>query len=179
MEPFLGEIRMFGGTFAPVGWNLCDGTLLSISEYSGLYSLIGTVWGGNGTTNFAVPDLRGRLPVGQGQGTGLTNRTLGPSGGGVSQVQLTQAQMPAHSHSFYATSSGGTAVNAGGNVLAALTQPASGAVYGYASGTTSATGIMDPHTISYAGASQYHTNLMPYQAVNFIIALTGLYPTRQ
>jgi microcystin-dependent protein len=178
MEPFLGEIRMFAGTFAPVGWNLCDGTLLSISEYNALYSLIGTVWGGNGTSNFAVPDLRGRLPVGQGQGAGLTNRTLG-QGGGASQVQLTQAQMPAHSHTFYATSTGGTTVGAAANVLAAFTQPTGHVVLGYASGTTSATGIMDTHTISYAGASQYHTNLMPYQAVNFIIALNGLYPTRQ
>src|SRR5690348_1959766 len=137
MEPFVGEIRMFAGTFAPVGWNLCDGTLLSISEYSVLYSVIGPVWGGNGTTNFAVPDLRGRLPVGQGQGAGLTNRTLGPAGGGASTVQLAQAQMPAHSHTFYATSTGGTTVSAGGNILAALTQPTSGTVHAYASGTVS------------------------------------------
>lgn len=178
MEPFVGEIRMFAGTYAPVGWNLCNGDLLSISEYNVLYSLIGTVWGGNGTTNFALPDLRGRLPVGQGQGTGLTNRTLGPAGGGVSQVQLTLAQVPPHNHSFYATSSDGTTVSVGGNVLAAFSQPAGHAVYGYASGSASATGTMDPHTISYAGASQYHENLMPYQAVNFIIALNGLYPNR-
>ena len=177
MEPFLGEIRMFAGNFAPVGWNLCDGTLLSVNQYTALYSLIGTVWGGNGSTTFGVPDLRGRLPVGQGQGTGLTNRTLGQSGG-TSTVTLTQAQMPAHNHTFTAVQTDGNTTSVTGALLATLTQPATGVVNRYIPGSTSATLTMATNMVSSAGGNQAHANLMPYQVVNFIIALNGLYPTR-
>ena len=178
-DPYLGEIRPFAGNYAPEGWQLCDGSLLSVSTYQALYSLIGTTYGGNGVTTFGIPDLRGRLPVGQGQGTNLTPRTVGQEGG-TSTVQLTQAQMPVHTHNFQAASAVGTTnVLSSGGVLAQT--PTGVNRYVPPSAVTSSTFIHEMASgaiTSALGGSGAHANVMPYLAIQFIIALVGVYPTR-
>lgn len=177
-ECYVGEIRLFGGTFAPAGWHFCDGSAQSISEYQALYSLIGTTWGGNGTTTFNLPDLRGRVPVGQGNGAGLTPRTLGQTLG-TSAVTITSATFPAHTHAFFASTAAGTATTlVTGSGLAAMPQPASGAVVSYVPSGTGQVDQLYNGSISPQGGSQPHDNLMPYLAVQFIIAMLGIYPTR-
>ena len=171
-EPFLGEIRMFGGSFAPRSWALCDGQLLAISQNSALFSLLGTFYGGDGRTTFALPDLRGRVPMHQGTGPGLTPRQIGRNGGSENET-LTVAQMPAHNHSFQASvdvaDSGYPALQ-----LAANTEPAS--VYNNVPPDTGT--AMDANAVDSTGGSQSHSNLMPFQCVNFIIALFGVFPSR-
>lgn len=174
-ECFVGEIRMFGGNYAPEGWHLCDGTALKVIEYQMLYSLIGTTYGGDGRIDFALPDLRGRLPVGIGQGAGLTNRTLAQSFGSET-ITLTEGQMPSHAHPALASTD-----------LATENKPASDRVVGAtpsgyvaflpASATGNTMRAFDDTTISFIGSSQPHDNMMPTLAINFIIALQGIYPT--
>jgi microcystin-dependent protein len=180
---YLGEVRLFAGNYAPEGWQVCDGSALQINTYQALYSLIGTTYGGNGTTTFNVPDLRGRLPVGQGQGTGLTARTIGQSLG-ASQIQIQPANMPSHSHLFNAVNSGGTSLVVSSGVSLAETktlQGGGGTVAHYvppaaaASTLTMAAGAVTTAT----GGGLTHTNVMPYLALQYIIAVTGLYPQRQ
>jgi microcystin-dependent protein len=181
MDPYVGEIRMFAGTYAPVGWALCDGSLLNVSQYEVLFSLLGTTWGGNGSTNFGLPDLRGRLPVGQGQGAGLTNQILGP-GSGTETVTLTQAMMPAHNHPFNASSAAATATVPGSALTFATANytPAGSytpkAYVPYAAANT--TDTLAAATISQAGQSQAHNDVMPSLVINYIIATTGIYPSR-
>lgn len=178
-ECFVSEIRPFAGNFAPAGWALCDGSLLDISAYETLYTLIGTTYGGNGTTNFALPDLRGRLPVGQGQGSGLTNRTVGQMDG-TSMVQLVAANIPAHSHSFSVSGSNGTSMNATAN--AAVAVPPGPNVNMYVS--PGASPKPTPQSFqggvisTEVGGNQPHDNVMPYVAINYIIALQGIFPNR-
>ena len=170
MEPFLGEIIMFGGNFAPRGWAFCDGQLLPISQNQALFSLLGTIYGGDGRTTFALPDLRGRVSIHQGNGPGLSDYRLG-SKGGAENVTLTAAQIPAHNHAIKAANQGGddsdpTTANGFGsaaNDLYLETAP----------GTTMQNGIM-----SNTGGNQQHTNIQPYLAINFIIALQGTFPSR-
>ncbi len=169
-DPFVGEIRMFAGTFAPLGFAFCDGQLLAVSQNDALFSLLGTFYGGDGRNTFGLPDLRGRIPVHMGQGPGLSNRPIGQKTG-VEQVTLTTNQLPAHSHSPQAVNSPGNA-----------SSPAS-AVFGNASGgnfyTSGApTLAMNAAAVSSTGGNQPHTNFMPYQCINFIIALVGIYPSR-
>ena len=116
-EPFLAEIRTFAGNFEPTGWAFCDGRLLSISQNTALFSLLGTTYGGNGTSNFALPDLRGRAPMNAGNGPGLTPRSLGENGG-AETVTISPAQAPAHGHAFHASSGSGNSADPSGNVLA-------------------------------------------------------------
>jgi microcystin-dependent protein len=174
-EPFIGEIRMFGGNFAPSGWALCNGQLLSISQYSALFSILGTSFGGNGQTTFALPDLRSRVPVQQGQGVGLSPYNIGQQGGS-EQVTLLQTQMPAHNHIVNATSADAAASTASGNLMAT---PTAGRgqnapqIYG-----TGAAVTMGPTMIAPSGGSQPHENIQPYLCVTFIIALEGIYPSR-
>jgi microcystin-dependent protein len=179
VDCYLGEIRLFGGSFAPVGWHYCDGTLLPISNNEALFSLIGTAWGGNGTTNFGLPDLRGRVPIGQGAGGGLTPRTLGQTFG-TSMVTITAATYPTHTHAFGASTVAATATTlATSSGLAALGVPTSGSVVGYVPPTSA--GQVDQFnaaSIVPQGGSQPHENLMPYQALQYIIAMQGIYPTR-
>lgn len=180
MDPYVGEIRMFAGNYAPTGWHFCDGTLLQISTYQALYSLIGTVWGGNGVSTFGLPDLRGRLPVGQGTGTGLTARIVGQTGGS-SAVTLVEANLPAHNHTLNAsTVEGTTASLSNGAGLAQTKTPPSGKLGRYSLPTPAPTKVnLAATSISPAsGGSSPHTNVMPYQAVNYIISLNGMYPTR-
>ena len=170
-DPYIGEIRMFGGNFAPVGWLFCDGSLLSISQYDTLYNLIGTTYGGDGVNNFALPDLRGRLPIHQGQGNGLTNRVIGESAG-AEAVTLLTSQLPTHNHIPVANQGSGGADTPVGNYWSgSATTPQ------FAPGSQSDT-TMNAGTIPPTGANAAHENMQPFLAVSFIIASEGIYPTQ-
>jgi len=174
-EPFIAEIKMFAGNFAPRGYALCDGQLLSISSNDALFSLVGTTYGGDGRTTFGLPDLRGRLPMHQGSGPGLSPRSLGESGG-TETVALTEAQMPNHNHqatvNAYATEGDQAIPDGGVWAKSGIGDP------DYHSGTHDATMKADAVTIGNAGSGQSHANMPPFQAVSFIIALQGIYPSR-
>jgi len=169
-SPFIGQIRMFAGNFAPAGWAFCDGSLLAISEYDALFSLVGTTYGGDGRTTFALPDLRGRVPIHQGAGPGLSSRPIG-SNGGSETVTLTTTQLPGHTHTFLASSAAGSQSDPRGNVLGA-----SPSVDLYIEEAPLA--ALNTAGITNTGGSQPHTNVQPYQCVNFIISLFGIYPSR-
>ena len=173
-EPYIGEIRMFGGNFAPTGWALCDGQLLSIAQNSALFSILGTTFGGNGQTTFALPDLRGRVPMHWGQGPGLTPRTIGESSGSET-VTLLSTQMPAHTHTLNANSGQGDSFTPPGAVPAGAVDSTQQPLNIYSS-TINTT--MNPAAIGAAGGSQPHQNMQPYLCVTFIIALQGIYPSR-
>jgi microcystin-dependent protein len=168
--PFIGEIRMFGGTFAPRGWAFCDGQLIQVQDNEALFSLLGTIYGGDGRTTFALPDLRGRLPIHTGSGPGLTPRTQG-SQGGEENVTVTAQQLPSHPHTAPGTSAGAdTNVPPGGRLPAV----AGSEHYADPSGPL----LMNNQAVMNAGGGQSHNNVMPFQCINFIIALTGLFPSR-
>ncbi|MCG9794194.1 phage tail protein [Flavobacterium algicola] len=171
-EAFLGEIRMFAGTFAPRNWALCDGQLLPISQNTALFSLLGTNYGGDGLTTFALPDLRGRVPMHPGNGPGLTNRIQGKQGGTETNV-LTTAQMPAHTHTVNAIKDDGN-TNVPTNALPANTKLLDKE---YSSSTTN-TVIMNSDMINSTGGGQSVNNMQPYGTVQFIISLTGIFPSR-
>ena len=169
-EPFVGEIRMFAGNFAPRGWAFCDGQLLAVSQNDALFSLLGTIYGGDGRTTFGLPDMRGRIPLHQGQGPGLSSRRLG-SKGGAENVTLTTNQLASHSHDWNANTAPATGSAPQGKVTA---QAAAPRIYRADPQTQS----MASNTIANTGGSQSHTNLMPTLCINFIIALVGIYPSR-
>lgn len=169
-EPFIGEIRMFGGNFAPIGWALCDGTLLPIAQNTALFSILGTTFGGNGVSNFALPDLRGRVPIHAGQGPGLSPYIQGQSSGSES-VTLTVNQIPTHNHLVNADSGDtGASSHPRGLYLAS-----SGANPIYNSNPDS---TMNQNMIQPMGGNQPHSNVQPYLCVSFIIALQGIFPSR-
>jgi len=165
-EPFLGEIKLFPMIYAPKGWALCDGSLLSISQNQALYSLLGTTYGGNGTTTFALPDLRGRTPVFYGQGI-----AIGQSAGEESHT-LSTGEMPAHTHMANASSLAATAKTPAGNTWAV---PANETTNTYQS---AADGVMKGEALGTAGAGLPHSNMQPYAVLNFCIILAGIYPSR-
>jgi len=167
-NPYVGEIRMFGGNFAPAGWAFCNGQELAISEFSTLFNLIGTTYGGNGTTIFALPDLRGRVPIHQGQGGGLSNYVIGEALG-EEQVTPSAAQLPMHRHAFVSTAPA-TLDTPAANVL-------SGSALMYASGTTNNV-TLDASASLAAGGGLPHPNLMPYLCTSFIISLFGIFPSQ-
>ncbi len=171
VETFLGEIRMFAGNFAPTGWAFCQGQLLPIAQNQALFSLLGTTYGGDGRTSFALPDLRGRVPVGFGQGPGLSNKDLGQQFG-TETVTLTTAQMPAHSHTVNAVTSEGNQ-NLPTNSLPANTKTLDKEYSDAASNTTMKSGM-----IGITGSSQPVNISQPSLGVNFIIALQGIFPSR-
>lgn len=171
MEQFIGEIRMFAGNFAPRSWAFCDGQLLPIAQNSALFSILGTTYGGDGRTTFALPDLRGRLPMHPGNGPGLTPRTLGESGG-TETVTLMASQMPAHNHSVGCHSNADQAAPAGN--LPATEVSGAAPIYS----DQPADGTMNPAMIGMAGGSQPHDNMSPFLCVSFIIALEGIFPSR-
>jgi microcystin-dependent protein len=175
--PYVGEIRPFGGNYAPKDWLLCDGSLLQISDYMMLFNLIGTTYGGDGQTSFALPDLRGRTIVGASADLSvngpLTPREVGVSGG-VSEVTLGASQMPSHAHPAVATTTPATSNSPVDNIPAA----ASHGFYLPSSATAPADVRLDQGTIGMAGGSQAHENCMPSVAISYIIAFTGLYPAR-
>ncbi len=163
--PYVGEIRLFAGNFAPVGWALCQGQLLPISENEVLFQLIGTTYGGDGQSTFSLPDLRGRVPLHQGPGFVIGQQ------GGVEQVTLTSAQVPSHNHSLQATAAAASAASGPSGSLLAT---ASVAVYGSGDPLTS----MAAQGLSPAGGSQPHSNMAPYNVLNYIISLFGVFPSQ-
>jgi microcystin-dependent protein len=168
--PYLGEIRMFGGSFPPNGWAFCDGQELPISENDALFALIGTTYGGDGESTFRLPDLQGRAPVHQGTGPGLSTYIIGEKAG-VESVTLTTQQIPNHPHAWLASKGGGTSNTPSNNVTAS---PPVARLY--RAGTP--TDPMSPTIIQPAGGSQPHENMQPYLAINFIISLFGVFPSQ-
>ena len=164
-QPYVGEIRMFAGNFAPAGWMFCEGQLLPISENETLFQLIGTTYGGDGESTFALPDLRGRVPIHQGNGTILAET------GGVEEVTLTVNQIAAHSHPFLASNNPGVASNAQSNDICS-----SPSILLYIEGQSPDTNL-SPSVVSSVGGSQPHTNFQPYLCVDFIISLFGIFPS--
>jgi microcystin-dependent protein len=163
-QPYVGEIRMFGGNFAPAGWMFCEGQLLPISENETLFQLIGTTYGGDGESTFGLPDLRGRIPIHQGNGFILAET------GGVEEVTLTVSQIPAHSHPLLGTTTVANDQFPGPNV------PAQTATFdGYQSSPANVN--MAPQSIGPVGGSQPHTNFQPYLCISFIISLYGIFPS--
>jgi len=170
--PYVGEIRMFAGNFAPAGWAFCDGTTMPISENEVLFNLIGTTYGGDGQTTFNLPDLQSRLPVHMGTGPNGQTFTIGQNGG-VEQVTLTTQQMPVHTHTALASTDVAATTQIQNNVPASIT--AAGTVNGY--GVTTPLTPLDPSTLQNAGGSQPHDNMHPFTCINFIISLFGIFPS--
>jgi len=166
-NPFIGEINMFGGNFAPRGHALCDGQLLAISQNTALFSILGTIYGGDGRTTFGLPEMRGRIPIGTGSGPGLSPRTIGQRSGAES-VTLTTNELPSHTHTMQGSTQTAN-IDIPTNAVPAITADAS-----YKSMGVTAT--MKPTTA--AGSSSPHNNLMPFQCINYIIALVGTFPSR-
>jgi microcystin-dependent protein len=171
--PFLGEIATVPYNFAPRGWALCNGQLLPISQNTALFSLLGTRYGGNGQSNFALPDLNGSLAIGAGQGPGLSDRWVGESAGS-SIVTLTSAEMPSHTHGVNAVAAGGSSGDPSGRVWA---EPRLGRAVRPAYAPT-ADVAMAPDVISMSGGGQPHENMPPYLGLHFVIAMQGVYPAR-
>lgn len=165
-QPYVGEIRMFAGNFAPAGWMFCEGQLLPISENETLFQLIGTTYGGDGQSTFALPDLRGRIPLHQGNGFILAET------GGAEEITLTVSQIPAHSHPLLASSALGSLPNPGNSALAASR---TAGVDLYIEDVPAAN--MAPSSMSATGGSQPHTNFQPYLCIDFIISLFGIFPS--
>ncbi len=170
-EPFIGQIMMVGFNFAPRGWANCDGQLLPISQNTALYSLLGTTYGGDGVNTFALPDLRGRVPVHMGTGLGLTTRKIGQRSG-QEAVVLSAAHMPSHTHSLQAQNDAASVDTPGGNYLAQRGRPD---IYDSDSDKLVQMGAS---AIEATGGSQGHDNMQPYLVLNFVIALIGLFPSR-
>ena len=164
-QPYVGEIRMFAGNFAPAGWMFCEGQLLPISENETLFQLIGTTYGGDGQSTFGLPDLRGRIPIHQGNGFSLAE------GGGAEEITLTVNQIPAHSHPLLASTGPGNLNSPGGNITAE-----SAAVKIYFA--DQATANMSANAVGPVGGSQPHTNFQPYLCINYIISLFGIFPSQ-
>ncbi|MEM6620719.1 MAG: tail fiber protein [Pseudomonadota bacterium] len=172
-EPFIAEIRIFAGNFAPRSWAFCDGQLLPISQNTALFSLIGTTYGGDGRSTTALPNMQGRAPMHPGRGPGLTSRRLGQQGG-VEDVTLTEAQMPSHKHSVQGVQQSqfarGNNLSPLGNLFA---PPQTGNSY-----APPGAAVQMADVLTDTGGSQAHNNMQPYLAMNFIIALVGVYPSR-
>jgi microcystin-dependent protein len=168
-QPFVGEIRMFAGPFVPFNWAFCDGTLISISDNDALFQLIGTTYGGNGTSNFGLPDLRSRVPVHQGAGS-LIGQVAG-----VEKVTLTSAQLPSHSHVLQSSITA-SSISPNNNLPAATVSGAGKSdIYGPAGAKPT---NLSPASLQLDGGSQPHNNIQPYLTINFIIALNGIFPTQ-
>ena len=170
-DPFVAEIRIFAGNFAPTGWALCNGQLLPISQNTALFSLLGTTYGGDGKTNYALPDLQGRAPAFWGQGPGLSDRVIGETGG-ATVVTLLESEMPAHSHSLKATAGLAASRDPANNALA---RSRNGMAY-QSSGNPDVQ--MAPEAVGISGSSVPHNNMQPYLCLTFIIALQGVFPPR-
>lgn len=168
-QPYVGEIRMFAGNFAPAGWMFCDGQLLPISENETLFQLIGTTYGGDGQSTFALPNLQSRIPLHMGAGAGGTTYTLAEMGG-VEEVTLTVQQIPSHSHPLLASSQTASQATPTSNLLAT---PTALDPYRVGSGNTA----LAPQVVGPVGGSQPHTNVQPFLCINYIISLFGIFPS--
>ncbi|MDB6029940.1 MAG: phage tail protein [Verrucomicrobiales bacterium] len=173
-DPFVAEIRIFPFNFAPRGWAFCNGQLLPISQNTALFSLVGTYYGGDGKSNFALPNLQGSAPMHPGQGPGLSLHDLGETGG-VENVTLLQSEMPAHAHSLVASNEIGEDRKPGNEAVARST---GGPLYGPLPVAPAALTAMAPEAVPIAGGSLPHNNMMPYLTLNFCIALQGVFPPR-
>ena len=191
MDNYLGEIRLFAGNFAPVNWDVCDGKLLPISQYDALFSLIGTQYGGDGITTFALPDLRVRVPISMGQITpagGSTNYILGQAAG-TPNVTLLTTNIPNHTHALVAENTAATTGDPVNNMLAVTNGNNNTGPTAYpdvnlyttlplpGGGTTVPNALLDPAAVGPTGGTQPHDNMMPYITINYIIALYGIYPS--
>jgi microcystin-dependent protein len=163
--PYVGEIKMFAGNFAPAGWELCNGQIISITEYETLFNLIGTSYGGDGQETFALPDMRGRVPLHQGNGFVMAET------GGVENVTLTASQIPAHSHPMLASSDPSNSPNPGSNFIGTSSQ-----VNAFFSDIPSTN--MNAAAVSSVGGNQSHNNMQPFLGINYIISLFGIYPSQ-
>jgi microcystin-dependent protein len=175
---YVGEVRLFAGAYVPAGWHLCDGSMLKINDYQALFAIIGVTYGGDGVTTFGIPDLRGRIPIGQGQGTGLTNRVMAQSGG-AETVALSAATMGAHTHNLMTAGVAATASTPGSTVTYANT--AAPTTQYLKPGLGTAGGVpVNPiaSTMSADGPGAAHANVMPTAVLTYIIALNGTFPTR-
>jgi microcystin-dependent protein len=166
-DPYIGEIRMFAGNFSPQGWMFCQGQVLPIATYDVLFTLIGTTYGGDGQSTFALPDLQGRLPLHFGQRSGSSNFTLGQKGG-VETVTLTSSQMPVHTHA--------ASVSSGVGHLSEPQAAVAAAHRDFPAFSSSATGALAPGAVAVAGASQPHNNVAPFLCLSFIICFAGVFP---
>jgi microcystin-dependent protein len=173
MDTYIGQILMVAFNFAPDGWALCNGQLLSINQYSALFSLLGTVYGGDGQNNFALPNLQGRVPIHMGQGAGLSPYEMGDKGG-IECVTLLNNQIPSHRHTFQlaANSSSSDSINPTNRFIAPTTVRTNG---GFSATSNTSMALM---TTNLEGGQQPHSNIQPYLTVNFIIALQGIFPSR-
>jgi len=173
MDPFVAEIRIFPFNFAPLGWAFCDGQLLPLSQNTALFSLLGTFYGGDGKSNFALPNLQGSSPMHAGQGPGLSVRDVGQTGG-VDYVTLLESEIPAHNHSVNAKLAG-TAADPNGLVWG---NPGGRPAPNFFATSVGTPQIMHPSSVAVSGGSQPHNNLMPYLTLSFCIALQGVFPPR-
>jgi microcystin-dependent protein len=172
MDPFVAEIRIFPFNFAPKGWAFCDGQLLPLSQNTALFSLLGTTYGGDGKSNFALPDVQGNAPMHPGQGPGLSLHDLGETGGSET-VSLLESEIPSHTHALRAVADPGDISLPQAGAVLAVTTGATGYVV-----PTPALTPMNPSSLAPAGGDQPHNNMMPYLTLNFCIALQGVYPPR-
>ncbi len=172
MDPFVAEIRIFPFNFAPKGWAFCDGQILPLSQNTALFSLLGTTYGGDGKSNFALPDMQGNVPMHPGQGPGLSLHDLGETGGS-DTVTLLESEIPSHSHTMMSFPAPGNRTAPGGNSMARV----AGLVGPYITPPTTTTNMADQAVVP-AGGDQPHNNLQPYLTLNFCIALQGVYPPR-
>lgn len=168
-QPFVGEIRMFGGNFAPAGWAFCDGALLPISEFETLFNLIGTMYGGDGQATFGLPDLQGRMPLHFGQGPGITQNYQQGETGGTESVTITAQTTPTHSHTLIGSTANATDPNPAGNILSSST-----VLKPYLVDFTN--NNLAGSSISMVGGSQPHDNMMPFLCISYIISLFGIFP---
>jgi microcystin-dependent protein len=176
-EPFLGEIQIVGFNFPPKGWAQCDGQLLSIAQNNALFALLGTTFGGDGRTTFGLPDLRGRTPINSGDNSAGPGLPAYPQGqkGGAETVTLTTAQIPSHTHTARASDTEADSSDPAGHILAEVPSAFGGAFLYHDAANL---GTLHSGSITNTGGSQPHNNMQPYQVVNFIIALTGIFPSR-
>ena len=175
-QAFIGEIIIFAGYFSPANWAFCNGQVFNINSQAALYSLLGSSYGGNGRTTFSLPDLRGRLPAGQGQGTGLSKRTIGQKFGDET-VTLALNQIPAHTHTLQASTAAGNSDNPVGHLLADVSSQG-GEFYRDQSASGGKEVALNSNQVQTAGDNQPHNNFMPYLAINFVCCLNGIYPSR-
>jgi microcystin-dependent protein len=173
MDPFVAEIRIMGFNFAPTGWAQCNGQLLPISQNTALFSLLGTFYGGDGKSTFALPDLQGMGPIQPGHGAGLSDRFLGEQGG-EPFVTLIQTEMPIHTHQAFATSGGATVAGPSGNIWAQAVSDQGAFNYYHTTGPNP----MAFTALAIAGGSLPHNNMMPYLVLNFCISMQGVFPAR-